>query len=389
MFKLSPRLVSAALFFAYYMAFGAYMPFINLYYERMGLSGVQIGTLAALPVLVGAVAGLLWGALADSRGWHRPILRIAVVAGSTLILLMSTAQTFAVLIPFVVGAALFTSSIVSLLDSAALEAVEGTRYSYGDLRLWGSVGWSISTIGVGILIQRLHIGWLFYAYTLLTVPMLLISFFQPPRKHIPRVSVRRGLRDLLGNYSFALFLLSIFLVSLTTSAAGSFFSIYLDSIGAGEGSIGLGWAVAAMSEIPVMLYSGKIIKRIGAPGLMTVSFVAFALRWLLYSLITSPGWAIALQLLGGVSFATYLVAGVTYVNERAPEGLSTTAQAIFNMVTFGAGWVAGSLVGGYVYESAGIFWLFRLLALIVVAGFGLFLMSRRLVEKPQPDMATS
>jgi PPP family 3-phenylpropionic acid transporter len=104
---------------------------------------------------------------------------------------------------------------------------------------------------------------------------------------------------------------------------------------------------------------------------------------LLFSIISTPGLAIALQVLGGVSFATYIVGGVTYVNERAPQGLSTTAQAVFSLVTFGAGWVAGSLIAGSVYETAGIVWLFRLLTVIALAGFALFLLSRRLIPTPQ------
>jgi cyanate permease len=42
------------MYLGYYMAIGAFIPFINLYYARLGLSGEQIGLLAALPVLVTA-----------------------------------------------------------------------------------------------------------------------------------------------------------------------------------------------------------------------------------------------------------------------------------------------------------------------------------------------
>jgi PPP family 3-phenylpropionic acid transporter len=380
--KPSPIFVSAALYFAYYMALGAYMPYINLYYERLGLSGVEIGALAALSVLVSMASVLFWGALADTRQWHRPILRLALVMGIVFVLLISTAGSFGTLIPFVVAYALFTSPIVPILDSASLEAVEGTRRTYGDLRLWGSVGWVFSSIIVGYVIQQQHIGWLFYAFALLLTPVLLLSFLQGPRRRSAPASVRHGVRELVANYPFALFLLSVFLLSLTTSAALSFFSIYLDSIGAGEGSIGLGWAVAAISEIPVMLYSGKIIKRIGSTGLLKIAFIALAVRWLLYSIITDPTLVIILQLLGGISFATYLVGGVTYVSERAPAGLGTTAQSVYNLASFGAGFVAGSLVGGYLYETAGVAWLFRLLGLIVIVAYAIFLLSRRLAAPP-------
>jgi PPP family 3-phenylpropionic acid transporter len=81
--------------------------------------------------------------------------------------------------------------------------------------------------------------------------------------------------------------------------------------------------------------------------------------------------------LSGLSFAFYLVGGVTYVKEHTPEGLSTTAQSIYNLVGFGVGSIAGSLVGGYLYETAGITILFRLLSVVAVVALGVFWVSQR------------
>jgi PPP family 3-phenylpropionic acid transporter len=374
---LPPSTLSAAMYFSYYMALGSFIPFINLYYERLGLSGIQIGVLAAAPVVVSSSTVLVWGTIADKLQWHRGILRLSLLLGVGAILLLSTAETFRGLLPFVIIYALFTSAIVPLLDSSALEAAEGSGHSYGELRLWGSVGWSISAVLIGAIIQRFAIDWLFYGYAILILFTFLLSQFQLPRMEMPRSSLRQGLKMLLLNRPFLLFLFSVFLVSLTLSAALSFFSIYLDAIGTSEGSIGLGWAIASVSEIPVMLFSGRLIRRIGAGGLLKIAFVTFAVRWLLYSFITTPALAVSLQLLHGLSFGAYLVGGVTYVKEHAPPGFGTTGQSVFNLVAFGVGSIAGSLLGGYLYETAGITWLFRLLSAIVVIALACFIVSER------------
>jgi PPP family 3-phenylpropionic acid transporter len=204
-----------------------------------------------------------------------------------------------------------------------------------------------------------------------------ISLFQPRRDLALKVSVARGLKDLLSNAPFLLFLLSIFLVSLTMGAANSFLSLYLNAIGAGEGAIGLGWAVASISEIPVLLFSGSILRRIGTGGLLKIAFIAFAARWLLYSFISTPTLAILTQALHGLSFGAFLIGSVTYVNERAPRGMNTSAQSVLNLVMFGVGAISGSLVGGYLYETAGVIWLFRVLSLIAATGLILFLASQR------------
>lgn len=377
----NPLWISGALFFGYYMAFGSYMPFINLYYERMGLSGTQIGVLSALPILVASSTVLIWGSIADTKHWHHHILRINLLFSVGAILLLSTATTFHGLIPVVIVYALISSPIVSLLDSSALEIAGNKQRTYGDLRVWGSIGWSISTLLVGAIIQRLDIKWFFYCYSIFIFLTFLISLFLPARTQVLKSSLARGMKDLVLNTPFIVFMISIYLVSLTLGAANSFFSIYLDSIGTVEGAIGLGWAISSLSEIPIMLYSGYLMRRIASGGLLKIAFITFIVRWLLYSFISIPWLAILVQTLHGLSWAAYIVGSVTYVNERAPVGMNTSALAILNIVSSGLGAISGSLIGGYLYETAGLPWLFRALSLVAGAGFGLFLLSQRKLLK--------
>src|SRR5574340_729216 len=114
-------LVAGAMYLFYYMALGSFMPYINLYYERSGMTGVQIGTLASLPVLVGAIAASFLGGLTDAYHWHRPVLRLALILCPLSIFFLSRANSFVALIPFILAYAIFNSPIVPLLDSSALE----------------------------------------------------------------------------------------------------------------------------------------------------------------------------------------------------------------------------------------------------------------------------
>ncbi len=371
---------SRAMYFGYYLAIGAFIPYINLYYERMGLSGVQIGTLAAISVLVASLTVLFLGGIADVFTWHNHILRIALLLCPIAVFILSKATSFAALIPIVILYAFFNSPIVPILDSSALEAANTHRDTYGNLRIWGTIGWSISTLLVGKLIESFDIRWLFYSYIAFMLFTFLLSLSHPIRIAHLRSPLGQGLHQLLRSYFF-IFLLAIFLLSMTSGAFHSFFSIYLDGIGADEGLIGLAWTLASLSEIPVMLGSGYFIQRIGAGGLLKISFVAYALRWLLLSFISTPLCALLVQLLHGLSFAAFLVGGITYINRLAPEGLSTTAQAIFNSVSFGLGSIMGSLVAGYFYDTWGMAAMFRVLCLIALIGLFVFYLSGKLQEK--------
>ena len=74
-------------------AIGVYLPFINVYFEQdLGLTGRQIGLLAAVaPAMTLAIAPV-WGAVADARGSRLQVLRwiIAGTAGGAVLLGLPT-----------------------------------------------------------------------------------------------------------------------------------------------------------------------------------------------------------------------------------------------------------------------------------------------------------
>jgi len=368
-------LTARALYFCYYMALGSLLPYLNLYYERNGLSGVQIGVLSGLGVLVSSAAAVLWSAIADRLKIHRRMLIVSVIAAPITVLLLGRTTSFPLFVPIVVAYALSIAAIVPLLDGTALEAAQLHGRSYGEVRVGGSIGWIISVALVGVLIQAFDIHWLFYSYVACMALMLVFSMFQTRRAHSLRAPWSSNLRVLLSDPTVVIFLIGVFIVMVGNGAVQNFFSLYLDGIGANEGIIGVAWAVAALSEIPVMILAGRLMRRIGAAGLLKVAFFMYALRWLLLSFIQQPIWAVAAQLLHGLSFAAFLTGGVTYLSERTPEGLTTTAQSIFNAVCYGAAALAGSLAGGYLYDHSSMPIFFRIFSLTTFAGLGIFWLS--------------
>src|SRR5512143_488126 len=166
---------SRALYFFYYMAVGSFLPYLSLYYERNGLSGVQIGTLSALGVLVSSPAAILWSGIADRLRVHRRMLVISVVTAPICVWLLGRSTSFVLFIPIVVAYGLSVAPIIPLLDGAALEAARANNRSYGEVRVGGTLGWIISVALVGVLIQAYEIHWLFYSYIASMALMLLFS----------------------------------------------------------------------------------------------------------------------------------------------------------------------------------------------------------------------
>jgi PPP family 3-phenylpropionic acid transporter len=365
------------LYLFFFMALGAFFPFITLYYDQIGLSGFQIGTLSALPLIVTSFTSLFWGVLADALRLHRRILSISLLLSACTVYLISKTSQYELLIPIVLIYAFFATPITPLLDTAALDTIETNKGTFGGMRVWGTIGWIVSTSIVGAVIDRFGILWLFYSYIALLGVTFLISLGQPTRGQIPRPPLRQSLRQLLTRRTLFLFLASVFLLAIAMGTSDYFFSLYMDGLGANEGTIGLAWSISASTEIPLMLYSGTLLRTIGVNGMLSFSFITYAIRWLLFSFIQIPAWVLPVQLLQGLGFSTFIVASVTYINDHTPKSLRTTGQSLLNIVSMGLGPIVGALVGGYFYDVVGMAVLFRIITIVTLLGLVVFILARR------------
>jgi PPP family 3-phenylpropionic acid transporter len=238
----------------------------------------------------------------------------------------------------------------------------------------------VSTWLVGVLINKLGIIWLFYSYSILLVITFIASLFQPVRSQRMDAPLSHNLKLLVSRKSVLLFLLSILLLAITMGVFNNFFTLYMDGLGAQEGTIGLAWSLSALSEVPVMLIAGIIISHIGANGLLQIAFVTYAVRWFAYASIQSPALVLPVQLLHGLSFASFQVGSVTFINERTPKGMRTTGQAILSTVSFGLGPIVGAMLGGYFYDTVGFAVLFRVLSVLTLIGLAVFILANRVKE---------
>lgn len=348
-----------AFYFLFYGAVGSIFPYLNLYYQRVGLSGRQIGTLSAVLALVTQLSAPLWGALGDARHLQGKLLVVAV-AGMILVgvmLPLSSALSWLLLITAIY--AFFFGPISPLVDSTALEVSAGDERGYGGLRAWGTVGFIVSALAVGRIIELVEVRALFAGFVLFMLGCLVLALRFPSRRLQWQGPVSHGFKVLLSSWPFLWFLVSAFLLAAAVRATNDFFALYLDSIGAPESVVGLSWAIAALTEVPVVFFSGKLLQRFSARRLFAFGSVIYALRWLLYSQVTLPGIVLLIQLLHGLSYGLYLVAGVVYTNERAPEGLGATAQGLYSGTTMGVAGIAGALAGGWLYDQLGVAALFR------------------------------
>ena len=158
---------------------------------------------------------------------------------------------------------------------------------------------------------------------------------------------------------------------------GTFYTIHLESLGFSRTFAGAAWALAAGSELVVMLLWPRMCAWATPRTWLVVGLTAHPVRWLLSSVAHEPLFLLAIQLTHALTFGVFYLAAVQSVERLVPDGLRTTAQGVFASVTFGAGGLVGNGLGGLVYEAVGMTALYIAAAIVSACGTFLYVVGAR------------
>ena len=375
--------LSKAIYFFYYGAFASLLPFLVIYYESLGLSGYQIGFLAGIMPLIALFSAPFWGGLADATQKHKRLLLLAMSTSIVIAFALSNASAFLYLIPLVVLLAFFIAPIMPIVDNSVMDRLADHKDQYGKLRLWGAIGWGVAAPVVGWLIEQSDLSWAFYGYMILMSAGLLVAW----KLSVSQAGIGSkfwvGLRSLLSNPSWPLFLFTVFVFGIGTSVIHNFLFLYMNDLEASKTLMGLSLMFATISELPILYFSDRLLNRFGATRMMIFSMSFLVLRLFAYSFIRNPALVLIIQLLHGPTYAMMWVSGVSYVAKNAPHGMGATAQGLFSGVLLGLSAAVGAFVGGFLYEDIGPVAMFRMIGFFVLMGIVLFLLVGKKITSPE------
>lgn len=373
-------------YFLFYAANATLTPFLTLYYQSIGLSGSIIGVLTGVVPLTAMVSSIAWSMTADATRRYRAILLTAVAGLWLAVLALSRAASLPALIPAVLFFAIFSAPIAPLIDSSVVALLGEDRAEYGRVRLWGSVGWGLSALFIGPILERAGLSWAFYGFLFLMGGVFIVGWRVPLMQSRSQSTYFSGLRRLLADNRYLLLLLVALVYGMSLALMLNYLFLYMKSMGASETLMGFSLTVATLSEIPFLFLAGRFIRRFGVNRIVAASVALMAARVFAFSWMPAPWWVIVINLFHGPTFALFWAAGVAESNRVAPPGLDATAQGALTAAMFGLGSALGNFLGGIGYEQLGAQALFRSVAWLLVATLIVFVVVRL---RPHPHLDKS
>ena len=161
----------------------------------------------------------------------------------------------------------------------------------------------------------------------------------------------------------AAFLASLFLLQTGFWAAQNFFALRIVDLGGGAFLVGLGNALQAAVEVPVMAATSRRSRRDRSHAFFVAGCSCWAAVFAGWALLSSAAGAVAINVLGGVAFALTAVSTVVIVDELVPVRFRATGQTLSRAIGGGLAPVVGNVTGGLVYGALGSGPMFALTAL--------------------------
>ena len=358
-------------YFLYFTAFASLLPFLVLFYQGRGFSGAEIGFLTGLPPLITLASAPFWTSLADARRWHKWVMSLGITGAVLIVFLLPSFTRFAIVFMAIILFNTFLSPVASLADSATMTMLGEERALYGRVRLGGTIGWGLFAPIAGALAQHYGLKIVFWCFSAVMLINLFVSQKFVYSSHEKDSSNNGGIRTLLTNRRWIIFLFVAFLGGLGSSSAASYLYPYMRELGANESTMGIAMTIATLTEIPMFFFGDRLVRKFGSYGLLILALVLFGTRSLLYAAISTSFMVLIVQAFGGMIFPAMWTAGVSYADEHAPAGLKSSAQGLFGAASFGFGGAVSGFISGLLLESVGGRGMYLVLGIIIFAGLAI------------------
>jgi len=289
-------------YIGYFAAIGAFVPYITLYYRHLGFAGFQIGILAAILPLGTAFCAPLWGSFADTLDAHPLVLRSCLLLAALATLALAQLQTFLPILLLMIVLSIFVAAVPAVLDAYAMTMSEREGRSYGGFRVWGSIGFIAAVWFVGWQMGNVVSNTFLMAYA---VALLLTcgSTFGLPSLQVRSVQrTWQGVASIVKDPSVMLLLFTAYLVLSSASIMSNYLGIYLTELGGTTQLVGTASAIAALSELPVLVFGAWLLDRFTSRRILMLAIIVYFVRFVLYGIPPAPQWVLAIQTLHGLSF---------------------------------------------------------------------------------------
>jgi PPP family 3-phenylpropionic acid transporter len=280
----------------------------------------------------------------------------------------------------------FWNAVLPQFEVITLNALGSEHNKYSRVRLWGSIGFILTVVGLGWLFDLVSMRWL---VPILWGLMLLVWLFTLLCPHPGAALSHSDEGPFLARVCkpevlsfFAVYLL----IQLSHGPYYTFYSLYMIDLGYTKMQIGLLWALGVVAEVVLFWMMHRLLSWTGLRCMVLFGLMVCIVRWLLIGIYPENLPLVLLaQCFHAVTFGCLHAAGIAMVQRFFGPAHQGQGQALFSSVGFGAGGALGALCSGQIWVlwgGAATFYFAAVVSLLalVIAWRGLIFEENRVIS---------
>jgi PPP family 3-phenylpropionic acid transporter len=342
-------------FYAFYFAMvGTMVPFLGLWLQSLDFSPEQIGIVASTLMLTRLVAPNVWGWLADRSGRRLWVIRLGSLMAAICFGFLFWRQDFWWVAVVFVAFSFFWNAVLAQFEVITLNYLGGRPHFYSRIRLWGSVGFILVVVLLGVLFDLYSVAalpWVGMAF-LIAIWLSALALDEPQSSQHEQHQ-GEGFLSVALQKPVLCFLMASLLLQLSHGSYYTFYSVFLESLNYSRTSIGVLWALGVVAEVLVFWYMHHVMKHIGPRAIFQFSLAMAVLRWFLIGCFPEHLLLMVFaQVLHAFTFGSAHSVAIELVRRYFPGRIQGQGQALYSAASFGAGGALGALISGYLWSSS-------------------------------------
>jgi PPP family 3-phenylpropionic acid transporter len=317
----------------------------------------------------------IWVSEVKKRPQARRVFQVAILLGALGYYLIGTQTNFSAIVFIVFLHSLAAAGIMPLSDSMAVAVAQDSGTGYGSIRVWASLGWIVSILTSGWLIERFGFIAAFISIGIMWVFASGFVFLIQPRHFTsheasahPKANLMLAMQRVGHNRTLLGFAVALVMIGFLNSGVLQFENVYLGELGASKRLISVAGTLSAIVELPFMIFSDRIVKRVGAHRLMLIALSITFFQRLAVFLLPAIATIMVVRFIGGVAFSFYTISFVNLISSQTDPSETGTVLALYTVTIGGLVNIIAAPIGGAIFDAAGARWLYPLSALGYLIG---------------------
>lgn len=356
-----------AYYFAYMGGWGFILPFVNLFYVSLGLTGTQIGTVGSVSSIVGLVLSPVIVTEIKKLPQARLLLQLCLVLGALGYFLLGQQVLFSAILIVVFFHAIITAGIMPTSDAMAVSVAQDAGAGYGSVRVWASLGWIGTVLLSGVLIERFGFRAGFGGVSLMwLVGAVLVLFIRPDyfvaRKdlEVSKSGIKSALQHILHDRTLLGFAAAVIIIGFLNSGVLQFENVFLAELGASKRLISVAGILSAIVELPFMVFADRFVRRRGAHRVMMLALGMIFFQRALVLALPSIATIMIVRFVGGVAFSFYTISYMGIISSRTNSSETGTVLALYSVTLAGLVNILAAPISGAIFDAIGTRWLYAL-----------------------------